>query len=75
MKRFLILTATAFLLSGCLAHGHGHGHEHTTVTPPPWFFQKHHVTHDDHGHHHVDHHYTNRYGWTSTRPYYNNCNC
>ena len=75
MKRFLILAATAFLLSGCLAHtvvieGHHHG-----TTPPPWHFKEHHVIHDGHGHHRAHHHYTNKHGWKSHRPYYNPCNC
>ncbi len=72
MKRLFILAVAAFALSGCVAVAHDDGH--TVYTPPPWFFHEHHVTHD-HGHHNVNHHFTNKYGWTSHRPYYNPCNC
>ena len=70
MKRILILALAAFALSGCIALDYHHG-----ATPPPWHYDGHHVTHDSHGHHGVNHHYTNRYGWKSHRPYHNPCNC
>lgn len=75
MKRFLILAVAAIAISGCTVVHEDDGHSHYQLTPPPWVFSEHHVTHDHGGHHGVHHHYTNKHGWKSHRPYYNPCNC